>query len=132
MKKISLLIIVTLTHVVLFAQNEPKFGIRGGLNVAATNNTVTGQTGSKAGLHAGFIAHVHLTPQISLQPEIYYSNQGGKSGNTNLNLNYINVPVLVQYNFDNGFRLQTGPQIGLLVDVNDKTDGQDNDIISSD
>jgi hypothetical protein len=30
-------------------------------------------------------------------------------------LNYLNVPVLVQYMFDNGFRLQTGPQVGFLL-----------------
>jgi hypothetical protein len=38
----------------------------------------------------------------------------------NLNLSYINVPVLLQYNFANGFRLQGGPQIGFLVGVSDK------------
>lgn len=114
------------------AQYKPKLGLRGGLNVANTRNTESGETGSKPGLHIGLLAHTHITPAISLQPELYYSNQGGKSGNINLNLNYLNVPVLVQYNFDNGFRLQTGPQLGLLVDVTDKTDGTNNNIISAD
>jgi hypothetical protein len=41
--------------------------------------------------------------------------QGGKSGGTNFNLDYINVPVLLQLMFDNGFRIQAGPQIGFLV-----------------
>jgi hypothetical protein len=132
MKKIFVLTISLTISAVLFAQTDAKFGIKAGLNVASTNNTSSGQTGSKAGLNAGFLAHIHLTPVISLQPEIYYSNQGGKSGDINLNLNYINIPVLVQYNFDNGFRLQTGPQVGLLVDVNDKTNGRDYNIINSD
>src|SRR4029077_5243598 len=30
-------------------------------------------------------------------------------------LNYINVPVLGQYMFADGFRLQTGPQVGILT-----------------
>lgn len=41
--------------------------------------------------------------------------QGGESGNTNFNLDYINIPVLFQYMFDNGFRIQAGPQVGFLV-----------------
>lgn len=132
MKRITFFLIAVFYFTGLFAQYQPKFGVRGGLNIANTKNTESGETGSKAGLHIGFIAHTHLTPEISLQPELYYSNQGGKKGNVNFNLNYINVPVLVQYNFDNGFRLQTGPQLGLLVDVNDKTKGEEYNIISAD
>jgi hypothetical protein len=30
-------------------------------------------------------------------------------------LNYLNVPVLLQYMFSNGFRLEGGPQFGLLL-----------------
>ena len=33
-----------------------------------------------------------------------------------LRLNYINVPVL-QYMFGDGFRLQTGPQLGILTNA---------------
>jgi hypothetical protein len=32
-------------------------------------------------------------------------------------LDYINVPILFQYMFDNGLRLQAGPQLGILVSV---------------
>ena len=40
---------------------------------------------------------------------------------------YVNIPLLVQYNFDNGFRLQAGPQLGLLVSskVEDQDDAED-------
>ncbi len=37
-----------------------------------------------------------------------------------INLNYVNVPVLVQYMFDNGFRLQTGPQAWFPAAANTK------------
>ncbi|GAO29294.1 hypothetical protein JCM15548_11468 [Geofilum rubicundum JCM 15548] len=40
-----------------------------------------------------------------------YSMQGNK----NTSLNYINIPLIFQYMYDNGFRLQAGPQLGFLV-----------------
>jgi hypothetical protein len=44
---------------------------------------------------------------------------GGSS--IKFNLNYLNLPVLVQYMFDNGFRLEAGPQIGFLLDAKRKS-----------
>jgi hypothetical protein len=46
---------------------------------------------------------------------VVYSTQGAEYNNGKLKLNYINVPVLGQYMFGSGFRLQTGPQLGILA-----------------
>ena len=96
-------------------------GVKGGLNVY--NLTDGSQYSPMAGLNLGLLGHVHLTDQLALQPEIYYSGQGAKieNINTNLNLDYINVPVLLQYMFDNGFRIQAGPQLGFLVAAKTKS-----------
>ncbi|MCL6261578.1 PorT family protein [Aquiflexum sp. TKW24L] len=103
----------------VFAQHT-NLGIKGGLNVY--NIEGSSQYSSKAGLNLGLLGHIHLTDQFALQPEILYSGQGAKIGNnTNLNLDYINVPVLLQYMFDNGFRVQAGPQLGFLVAAKNKT-----------
>ena len=40
-----------------------------------------------------------------------------------INLNYINVPVLVQYMAGSGFRIETGPQAGFLVRAENKASG---------
>ena len=131
MKKISLVFLVAALSTTGFAQ-PPKFGIKAGVNFATTNNSVSGASGNKLGLNLGVLSHIHLSPEFSLQPEVYYSGQGGTVGDVDVNLNYINIPVLVQYNFDNGFRLQTGPQLGLLTSVSSKVDGNDVDFFSSD
>lgn len=127
MKKIIVSGFLLLAGLSVFAQ-DPKFGAKAGLNIARTNNTLNGKSDFKAGLNAGFLAHIHLTPAFSLQPELVYSNQGGKVGNVNLSLHYINVPLLLQYNFDNGFRIQGGPQVGFLVGVTDKIDGTSSNV----
>lgn len=135
MKKIFVLTISLTISAVLFAQSDAKFGIKGGLNIANTTNNNAGSNDWKLGLNAGVLAHIHLTPQFALQPEVVYSSQGNKytisNGEHQLNLNYINVPVLLQYMFDNGFRLQTGPQLGFLVDVSDKHNGNETSLFTS-
>jgi hypothetical protein len=45
-------------------------------------------------------------------------------------LGYINVPVLVQYMFGNGFRVEAGPQVGFLMNAKAKEGGTSTDIKS--
>ncbi len=117
MKKIQLCLALLTASTFLFAQN-PKYGLKAGVNFS----TVTGVGGNlKPGFNGGVLAHLHLTPAFSLQPEVMYSNQGTDYGTDGkLLMNYINIPVLLQYNFDNGFRLQGGPQIGFLLNAKRK------------
>jgi Outer membrane protein beta-barrel domain len=113
------------------AQNA-NFGIKGGLNVYTINNENDADYDSKAGFNLGLLSHIHLAKQWAIQPEIVYSLQGAmiNTGNieTKINLGYINIPVLFQYMFDNGFRLQAGPQLGFLVNAKSKTGGLSVDI----
>jgi len=77
-------------------------------------------TDSKVGLHLGVLAHIHASKIWAIQPELLYSLEGAqKVGNPGVtyNLNYLNVPVLLQYMFNNGFRLEGGPQIGFLLNA---------------
>lgn len=110
-------------------------GIKGGLNVFNINNENGIKYDPKVGFHLGLLGHIHLAKQWALQPELVYSAQGAKFniGNveTRYNLGYINVPVLFQYMFDNGFRLQAGPQVGFLVSAKSETNGNNTDIKNS-
>jgi hypothetical protein len=123
MKKISLFVSTLLFAGALLAQNAT-IGLKGGLNVATIKVNGANEWGSKPGFNGGLLAHVHLSPQIALQPEVVYSSEGAKytisNGEHKLSLNYINVPLQLQYMFNNGFRLQTGPQVGFLTGVKDK------------
>ena len=110
-------------------------GVKAGANFYNVKEDNGLKYDTKTGLHLGLLGHIHLAPQLALQPEIVYSSQGAKltSGNdkVKLNLDYINVPVLVQYMFDNGFRLQAGPQVGFLVSAKAENNGVKTDIKSS-
>ena len=111
------------------------FGIKGGLNAYTIYSDDNSSADTKIGFHLGLISHIHLGNQFAIQPEFIYSTQGSQytigSSTAKLNLNYVNVPLLFQYMFDNGFRLMAGPQVGFLVSAkteidNTKTDVKDN------
>ncbi len=110
-------------------------GIKGGVNLYNLHNDNGAKYDTKTGFNAGLLGHIHLASQVALQPEIVYSAQGAKYTTagieTKAKLGYINVPVLLQYMFDNGFRLQAGPQVGFLINAksefgNTEVDVKDN------
>jgi hypothetical protein len=124
---ISIIIVMVMAAGTVQAQNV-NIGTKIGLNSYNINNDSGPGFDSKIGLHAGIFGHIHLKEQFALQPELVYSMQGAKSGGVNFNLDYINVPVLVQYMFDNGFRIQAGPQLGFLVRAKAENNGTSADI----
>lgn len=131
MKKILILSLAIFSFGSLQAQT-PSFGLKVGSNFS--NLVVKDGISSDylTGLHVGGLAHVHLSRQWALQPEVFFSGQGGEFTTGSLTnkfvLNYINVPILFQYMFDNGFRLQAGPQIGFLVSAKNKSNNLEADL----
>lgn len=106
-------------------------GVKGGLNLYNLKNDNDVKYDSKAGLHLGLLGHIHITKQFAIQPELVFSQQGAKftsnGTETKYNMNYINVPVMFQYMFDNGFRLEAGPQVGFLMSAKAKTNSNEVD-----
>ncbi len=100
----------------LMASAQTNFGIKAGYNSSSVQISDGADFDSKSGFHVGALAHIHVSEHFAVQPEVMFSTQGGKIADDNtLNLNYINVPLLLQYMVNDGFRLQTGPQVGFLV-----------------
>lgn len=121
-------------------EGHVSLGIKGGVNLYNIHNDNSATYDSKLGFNVGLLGHIHVASHFAIQPEINFSTQGAKydldNSVTKLNLNYINVPVLIQYMWDNGFRLQAGPQAGLLIsaksEINDNTVDIKNDFKSLD
>lgn len=105
-------------------------GFKAGVNIATLGSDLSPKPSSLIGLHAGLLAHIHLADKFAVQPEVVYSTQGAKnkSDNSELHLGYLNVPVLLQYMFSNGFRLETGPQAGILLSAKEKDNSVSIDI----
>jgi hypothetical protein len=112
---------------------EVSFGIKGGLNVYNIhNNDRSLDFKPIAGFHIGALSHIHLTQKFALQPEVVFSTIGSDyrygPEETRYNLSYINVPVLLQYMFKNGLRVQAGPQVSFLVHARSHTGDIKSDI----
>jgi len=106
-----------------------EYGIKGGVNFAnIKDEAADSKADAKTGFNVGGLAHIHLTRHFAVQPEIVYSTQGAEYNDGKLRLNYINVPVLAQYMFANGFRIQTGPQLGILTTSSFKSGNTETDV----
>lgn len=111
MKKIISTVFTFLLFVGVTNAQHANIGVKGGLNAYDITNGNLFENDLKVGLHMGLMGHIHLSGPIAIQPELVFSMQGSK----NTSLNYVNIPLLFQYMYDNGFRLQVGPQLGVLV-----------------
>lgn len=123
MKTLILAVTFSISSLVVLAQNpHPHFGLKAGLNIADLKVENGADLDPRASFYIGGLAHIHMTRNFALQPELYFSSQGAKSDDPDysINLNYINLPILVQYMTGTGFRLQTGPQIGALLSAKQK------------
>ena len=133
MKKVLVVLVASMLAVTAInAQSPVTFGLKGGLNIANLRiDDNDADLEARLGLHAGGVAHIHLNRNWAIQPELLYSAQGfGDIDNDDVKwkLDYINVPVMVQYMFDNGFRLETGPQLGLLINAEAKSGNAEVDL----
>lgn len=72
----------------------------------------------------GGLVNYAINEKFSIQPEIFFSQEGTQWKDDDYEqknrLNYINIPVLAQYNGPSGFFVHTGPQIGLLLSAKSK------------
>ena len=129
MKKL-LVVFVTATFFSFIATAQrTNFGVKAGVNVSSIKIKNAADYGSKTGFHAGGLAHIHINEHFALQPELVFSLQGGeRSENNRINLSYLNIPILVQAMVSDGFRFQTGPQVGFLLDAEQKLNGIEYDV----
>ncbi len=112
------------------AQRHAEYGLKAGVNVANVKDDGNNNTDARTGWHVGGLVHIHLNKHFALQPELMYSTQGAEypGNNSKLKLNYLNIPVLGQYMFGQGFRFQTGPQFGIMTSAEVKSGDTETDI----
>ena len=74
------------------------YGARVGLNLGWISGDVDGY-GSKAGMNIGGVLGLRVsdaTP-VFLESGLYFTMQGAKDGKNEINLNYLEIPLLIKY-----------------------------------
>ncbi|MEP7109874.1 MAG: porin family protein [Ferruginibacter sp.] len=106
-------------------------GIKGGANV----NKLSGKSFNDEfsfGYHLGGFAEIGLGKKFSIQPEVLFNqfkqdtssqfkaiyNGLLSSSRSNIKLNYLSIPLLLNFKASNILSLQVGPQYGILMDQN--------------
>ena len=127
--KFKLLLLFLLT-ISLYTSSfsQVTFGIKGG----ATINKLTGMAFKEEfsfGYHIGAFATVSLVKKFSIQPEVLFNQINSDTSSnfssvyqfnhiSNVQLKYLSIPLLLNYNVSNILALQAGPQFGILIDQN--------------
>ena len=127
MKKFSLLIVFALTTTLMFGQL--KFGPKIGFNASKLTTSLDYvKSQFKSGFQFG--AFVRIGNRVYLQPELYYTSEGGvlekdslgKNWKQNISLGSLDIPVLIGFKIINtemvNLRIMAGP-VGSFV-VNKK------------
>lgn len=119
----NLFVVLFLGVAIAAGGQELKFGVKAGSNFSSID--ITGDK-TKVGFSGGVLGQLKIS-KFAIQPEILYSMQGAKVNNGvyngKMNLDYINIPVMLQYYFVKGFNIEVGPQVGFLASAKFKPDG---------
>jgi len=129
MKKLLVVVFVLITFT-SYAQLQ--VGLKAGVNVSNFTggdfNNI--ETKSLVGFHGGSFLR-WMFDKLALQPELLFSTQGAKLDSAGMEkdykVNYLNIPIMLQYEMNGGFYLEAGPQFGFKLDedVPDNTTAED-------
>jgi hypothetical protein len=99
------------------ASAQASFGIKAGGSLTNFTGSDVSNSSNKFGFHGGLLANLAFSDALSIQPEVLFSMKGAQeeaNSSNKVNLNYIDVPVMLQYNAD-GLFFEAGPQVGFLA-----------------
>lgn len=101
-----------------------RFGLKVGLNSA--NFGGDDDTKTRFGYHGGPYLSIGISENFAIQPELLYSTQGAEVTANNVSrkqdLSYINLPIMAKIYVANGFNIQVGPYVGVLLDFDSHAD----------
>lgn len=128
--KLSVLLAFVLVAQASMAQFH--LGIKGGANITKMDGQ-SFRDEFRYGYHLGGFAEIGLGGKLSIQPEVLfnqyqtrvdssfssvYQNAVNFSDYKDIKLNYLTIPIMLNYNVGKLLTLQAGPQFGILIDQN--------------
>lgn len=117
------------------------FGVKAGFNASTLTQADSGYDNDqklKAGFNAGVFVNIPVAEKFSIQPELLFNQLGSKVEARNefyinsdrlrqdfsykTTLNYLSLPVMVQYNILPQLYVEAGPEFGFLLGGKEKGD----------
>ncbi|WP_422361913.1 porin family protein [Reichenbachiella sp.] len=131
MKKITLLLVIGALFMATASQAQLTVGLKGGLNFNSADVSSNIDVDNKTGYHFGAYAVVKAGP-IGIQPEAYFSVQNLSTDAGDLDLSYLQVPVLLRLGFAKILYFNAGPQFGINLKAEDPVGDDIEDLKSLD
>jgi len=127
-KLLSLFALVLMSQA---AMAQFHLGVKAGTNITKVDGK-SFKDEFRYGYHLGGFAEIRMGNKLVLQPEVLWNQYATRvdsnfshvyqdvfDGNSNVKLNYLSIPILVNYKLIGNFiSLQAGPQFGVLIDQN--------------
>lgn len=117
MRKLFVYVCIGIFGVGVASAQEIDLGLKAGANFSNFSDTKDLEMSNKTGFQVGAFAAIRIG-NIGIQPELLYSKQGAKFRGKDIDLDYVNVPVILKYYIIQGLNVQVGPQFGFVVDDN--------------
>jgi hypothetical protein len=121
----------TITEVEDYLERKAEFGVRAGLNFSTFNDAETLNPDSQTGLHLGLYGRYLWSERLSGKAEVMYSSLGARADefyifdDYSIHLNYLQLIVTGEFEVANGFRLELGPYLGVLLGAQQSFGGLD-------
>jgi len=128
--KTKLLALLSLVLFTQAAMAQFHLGVKGGVNITKVEGKAF-KDEFRYGYHLGGFAEIGLGGKLGIQPEVLWSQNQTRvdssfsdvyenslqiSNYQDVTLNYLSIPVLLNYKLGSLMTLQAGPQFGILVD----------------
>ena len=128
--KTKLLALLTLVLLTQAAMAQFHLGVKGGANITKVDGKAF-RDEFRYGYHLGGFVEIGLGGRLGIQPEVLwnqyqtradssfsniYQNSLKISNYENVTLNYLTIPLLLNYKLGSLMSLQAGPQFGILLD----------------
>jgi hypothetical protein len=127
--KTKLLLLFAAVFVSAASMAQFHLGIKGGANITKVDGK-SFRDEFRYGYHLGGFAEIRMGNKFVLQPEVLFNQYATRldsnfkavyqdvfDGNSNIKLNYISIPIVLNYKLIGSFlSLQAGPQFGILID----------------
>ena len=124
--KLSAVILFVLLTSTAMAQFS--IGLKAGANIVKVDGR-SFKDEFKYGYHLGGFANIGIGGRFSIQPEVLFNQyqtrtdssfqaiyQNAFAGTSNVKLNYLSIPLLLNYKLGSLLSLQAGPMVSILMD----------------
>lgn len=104
-----------------YVERNFNFGVKAGLNFSTLNDNEYLRSNAQTRLHLGVFSRYRISNRISAKAELLYSMMGAKSNRFSifddytLDLNYLSLPIMAEFNITDRIALELGPYVSVLL-----------------